>query len=200
MSSARHIFALHPSMLATRRSICVATTTNNARWDYTYYDMVGSILVESQDPTNPRSLPCDEETCALRRSSSGRCPDRSPSGESHGIAIARSSTTFSCSRPKNHCTRAIQRSASTNRCPPSTRRAGPFFLSAAGHDRVPGARCRHYRFAFFPPRSYSPSFTFVFVSIEISSVSGSASASARTALTFSKIASVSFVFFSGFPF
>jgi hypothetical protein len=38
------------------------------------------------------------------------------------------------------------------------------------------------------------------VSIEISSVAGSARARSRTATTLAKIASVSSVFFSGFPF
>ena len=136
-SFARHMLAPPPSMSVTPRSTCVATTTNNAQRDCTCCDTVDSRLSGFPDPTSRRTLRCDEETCASLLSSLGRCPGRQLIDESRDTAIARSSTTPSCSRPRNHCTRANQRSVSTSPFVASTRRTGPVCASPAGHDRAP---------------------------------------------------------------
>jgi len=200
MSFARHTLAPLPSMSAALRSTCVVAMTSSAQWDCICCGKVGSKPNESPDPTNRQTPRCGGETYASRPNSSDHCPGRLLTGEFPDTAIGRLSTTPSCSHPKNHCIRDSQRSTSASRCPASIHRTEPAWIPVAGHGRAPGERCLQNRSAFFPPIEYSPNFTFVFVSTEISSVSGSDSALARTDLTFSKIASVSFVFLRGFPF
>jgi len=146
-----HMLGPLPSMLATRRSTCVATTTSNAQLDYICCGTADSKPSESLNPTNQRTRSFGEEIYESLLSSSDRYPDRLLTGESLGIATAHSPTTLSCSRPKNHCTRTSQRSTSISQYPGSIRQTGLVCALAVGHDRAPWARCRQSRFVFFPP-------------------------------------------------
>ena len=174
--------------------------TSSVRSDCICCDTEGSRPAELPNPTSRRTQSSDEETCGSRLSSSARYQDRSPNAEYRGGVIEHSSTKCEGSRPKNHCILFCRTPTSEGPFQELGRQKEPTCLWQVDRGQVLAEHHRRTWSCFFPPNENSPSFTFVLVSMEISSVSGSSSDSRLAALTFSKIASVCSVFFSGLPF
>ena len=187
-------------MSTERRSTSVATKTSNVRSGCICCDTADSRQAVSPGLTSLKIQPCDARTCVSHRSSSGRYLNRRSSDGRPDIENERSSTKVASSHPRSHCTPSCQTPRSASPSQQSRRQTERVFPSEEGHGQELGELYHQRRFLFFPPIEYSPIFTLVFVSTDISSVSGSSAASFLTALTFSKIASVCLVFFSGFPF
>ncbi len=174
--------------------------TSSVRSGYTCCGTADNTRDEFPAPNSRQIRSCVSRTASVCSSFSGRYPDKSSAVAPSETDPSRSSTTFANSRPRSRSFRDSRRSASTHPSAESTRQTEPVSLSLVDHGPRLWGLCLHCQSVFFPPSEYSPKLTFVLVSTEISKVSGSSAYFSRAALTLAKIASVSFVFFSGLPF